>query len=78
MKCSGDYGKYVTLKTLKEFHRRRLQVLAEAGPDLIAFETIPNKTETQVTLGVPFFFPPFLAVVTNVGMFIIRVILICL
>ncbi|XP_078164746.1 homocysteine S-methyltransferase 2-like [Carex rostrata] len=44
---SGDYGKYVTLETLKEFHRRRLQVLAEAGPDLIAFETIPNKTETQ-------------------------------
>jgi S-methylmethionine-dependent homocysteine/selenocysteine methylase len=49
VKCSGNYGEYVTLKTLKEFHRRRLQVLAEAGPDLIAFETIPNKTETQVS-----------------------------
>ncbi|KAJ1687347.1 hypothetical protein LUZ63_018737 [Rhynchospora breviuscula] len=44
---SGDYGEYVTLETLKEFHRRRLQVLVEAGPDLIAFETIPNKIETQ-------------------------------
>ncbi|KAJ3673594.1 hypothetical protein LUZ60_005586 [Juncus effusus] len=44
---SGDYGKDVTLNTLKEFHKRRLQVLVEAGPDLIAFETIPNKIETQ-------------------------------
>ncbi|KAK8956659.1 Homocysteine S-methyltransferase 2 [Platanthera zijinensis] len=41
----GDYGKEVTLETLKDFHRRRLQVLAESGADLIAFETIPNKVE---------------------------------
>lgn len=33
---------------LKDFHRRRLQVLVEAGPDLLAFETIPNKLEAQV------------------------------
>ncbi|KAK2365856.1 RAN GTPase-activating protein [Trifolium repens] len=32
---------------LKDFHRRRLQVLVEAGPDLLAFETIPNKLEAQ-------------------------------
>lgn len=44
---SGDYGKSVTLETLKDFHRRRVQVLAESGPDLIAFETIPNKIEAQ-------------------------------
>ncbi|XP_020091730.1 homocysteine S-methyltransferase 2-like isoform X1 [Ananas comosus] len=44
---SGEYGDAVTLETLKDFHRRRLQVLAEAGPDLIAFETIPNKLEAQ-------------------------------
>ncbi|PIA31681.1 hypothetical protein AQUCO_04900167v1 [Aquilegia coerulea] len=43
----GNYGDAVTLSTLKEFHRRRVQVLAEAGPDLIAFETIPNKLEAQ-------------------------------
>ncbi|XP_077247893.1 homocysteine S-methyltransferase 2-like [Tasmannia lanceolata] len=44
---SGDYGDAVTLETLKDFHRRRVQVLAESGPDLIAFETIPNKLESQ-------------------------------
>ncbi|KAL0914332.1 hypothetical protein M5K25_014673 [Dendrobium thyrsiflorum] len=44
---SGDYGKEVTLQTLKDFHRRRVQVLAESGADLIAFETIPNKIEAQ-------------------------------
>ncbi|RCV27581.1 hypothetical protein SETIT_5G336100v2 [Setaria italica] len=44
---SGDYGKSVTKEALKSFHRRRLQVLADAGPDLIAFETIPNKLEAQ-------------------------------
>jgi len=45
---SGDYGEVGTIRFLKDFHRRRLQVLAEAGPDLIAFETIPNKLEAQV------------------------------
>uniref|UniRef100_A0A6V7QTU2 homocysteine S-methyltransferase n=1 Tax=Ananas comosus var. bracteatus TaxID=296719 RepID=A0A6V7QTU2_ANACO len=44
---SGDYGEEVTLDVLKEFHKRRLQVISEAGPDIIAFETIPNKIETQ-------------------------------
>ncbi|KAG2630641.1 hypothetical protein PVAP13_3KG539300 [Panicum virgatum] len=44
---SGDYGEAGTIGFLKDFHRRRLQVLAEAGPDLIAFETIPNKLEAQ-------------------------------
>jgi S-methylmethionine-dependent homocysteine/selenocysteine methylase len=38
----------VNLNKLKDFHRRRLQVLVEAGPDLLAFETIPNKLEAQV------------------------------
>ncbi|GMH08456.1 hypothetical protein Nepgr_010296 [Nepenthes gracilis] len=42
---SGNYGESVTLETLKDFHRRRVQVLAESGADLIAFETIPNKLE---------------------------------
>uniref|UniRef100_A0A0E0M7T1 Uncharacterized protein n=1 Tax=Oryza punctata TaxID=4537 RepID=A0A0E0M7T1_ORYPU len=44
---SGDYGNEGTLEFLKNFHRRRLQVLAEAAPDVIVFETIPNKIETQ-------------------------------
>lgn len=45
---SGHYGAAVTLETLKDFHRRRVQVLAESGADLIAFETIPNKLEAKV------------------------------
>ncbi|KAL3631329.1 Nuclear SAM-dependent mono-and asymmetric methyltransferase [Castilleja foliolosa] len=44
---SGNYGPSVTLEKLKDFHRRRLQVLVGAGPDLLAFETIPNKLEAQ-------------------------------
>lgn len=48
---SGSYGDGVTLETLKEFHRRRVQILANAGADLIAFETIPNKVEAQVMTG---------------------------
>ncbi|XP_010552757.1 PREDICTED: homocysteine S-methyltransferase 2 [Tarenaya hassleriana] len=44
---SGIYGDSITLESLKDFHRRRVQVLAESGADLIAFETIPNKLEAQ-------------------------------
>lgn len=45
---SGNYGPGIDLEKLKDFHRRRLQVLVDAGPDLLAFETIPNKLEAQV------------------------------
>ncbi|KAL5553174.1 hypothetical protein UlMin_040575 [Ulmus minor] len=44
---SGCYGPDVGLDKLKDFHRRRLQILVEAGADLLAFETIPNKLEAQ-------------------------------
>ncbi|XP_054817781.1 selenocysteine methyltransferase-like [Prosopis cineraria] len=44
---SGDYGDGITLETLKDFHRRRVQILADSGADLIAFETVPNKLEAQ-------------------------------
>ncbi|PIN22549.1 Homocysteine S-methyltransferase [Handroanthus impetiginosus] len=47
---SGKYGESVTLEKLKDFHRRRLQILVEAGPDLLAFETIPNKLEAQACI----------------------------
>jgi S-methylmethionine-dependent homocysteine/selenocysteine methylase len=42
------YGDAITLETLKEFLWRRVQVLAEAGDNITAFETIPNKLEAQV------------------------------
>lgn len=44
---SGTYGEGVTLASLKDFHRRRIQILAGSGVDLLAFETTPNKLETQ-------------------------------
>ncbi|CAN4092915.1 unnamed protein product [Withania somnifera] len=44
---SGIYDDAITVKTLKDFHRRRVQVLANSGADLIAFETTPNKIEAQ-------------------------------
>ncbi|KAG7992021.1 hypothetical protein I3843_02G106900 [Carya illinoinensis] len=44
---SGIYGDTITLETLKDFHRRRVQILANSGADLIAFETIPNKLEAK-------------------------------
>ncbi|CAK9219444.1 unnamed protein product [Sphagnum troendelagicum] len=44
---SGDYGPNMTIEKLKDFHRGRLLVLANAGADLLALETIPCKLETQ-------------------------------
>ncbi|XP_027096237.1 homocysteine S-methyltransferase 2-like [Coffea arabica] len=44
---SGDYGDAMSLEFLKNFHRKRVQLLADSGPDLIAFETVPNKLEAQ-------------------------------
>ncbi|CAA0823068.1 Homocysteine S-methyltransferase 3 [Striga hermonthica] len=43
----GIYGDNMGLEALKDFHRRRVQVLAGSGADLIAFETIPNKLEAK-------------------------------
>lgn len=39
----GDYG--LSEHALVEFHRKRLAVLISAGPDLLACETIPSRTE---------------------------------
>lgn len=44
---SGCYGPDTNLEKLKDFHRHRLQILVNAGADLLAFETIPNKLEAQ-------------------------------
>nr|ACV03423.1 selenocysteine methyltransferase-like protein [Astragalus drummondii] len=44
---SGNYGDAIKLETLKDFHRRRVQILADSGVDLLAFEAVPNKLEAQ-------------------------------
>jgi homocysteine S-methyltransferase len=41
----GDYG--LSRKELMDFHRSRLRVLADAGADVLAFETIPSKLEAE-------------------------------
>jgi homocysteine S-methyltransferase len=41
----GDYG--LSRDELMDFHRKRLRVLIEAEPDLVAFETIPCLVEAE-------------------------------
>jgi homocysteine S-methyltransferase len=41
----GDYG--LSALQLRDFHRRRFEVLASSGADLLAFETIPSVDEGQ-------------------------------
>lgn len=56
----GRYG--VSAATLRDFHAPRLELLASAGPDLLAVETIPDLDEAEVLvplldeLGVPAWF----------------------
>ena len=53
----GDYG--LSIRQLREFHRPRLEMLAEAGADVLAVETIPSAAEAEAlleelsTLGMP-------------------------
>jgi homocysteine S-methyltransferase len=41
----GDYGR--TVGALRQWHRRRLEVLADAGADVLAVETIPCLSEVE-------------------------------
>ncbi|WP_033443293.1 homocysteine S-methyltransferase [Saccharothrix sp. NRRL B-16314] len=46
----GRYG--LTRQALESFHRPRIEVLAEAGADVLAVETIPDVAEAEAVLGV--------------------------
>ncbi|MBT0772609.1 homocysteine S-methyltransferase [Kineosporia sp. J2-2] len=46
---TGDYGD-VGVDELRAFHRPRLELLAEAGVDLIAAETVPSLAEVEALL----------------------------
>jgi homocysteine S-methyltransferase len=56
---TGDYGPMLDVAALRHFHRERLWVLGEAGPDLLALETVPCLAEAEAlvleaeALGVP-------------------------
>lgn len=45
----GNYG--LSVAELRDFHRRRLRVLAESGADLLACETIPSLDEARAIAG---------------------------
>lgn len=51
----GDYG--LSQTELMDFHRPRLEVLAESGADMLACETIPCLIEAQALLGLLEDFP---------------------
>ena len=57
---TGRYGR--TAAQLRDFHAPRLELLAAAGPDLLAVETIPDADEAEVLvllldeIGVPAWF----------------------
>ncbi|MEY8040799.1 homocysteine S-methyltransferase [Saccharopolyspora cebuensis] len=44
----GRYG--LTPRELHDFHRPRLEVLAEAGPDVLALETVPDLDEAEALI----------------------------
>jgi homocysteine S-methyltransferase len=47
---TGDYVTDLTVADLRAFHRPRLQVLAEAGADVLACETLPAAAEVEALL----------------------------
>ncbi len=44
----GRYG--LSQQQLMDFHRPRLELLVQAGPDCLAFETIPDRVEVEALL----------------------------
>lgn len=46
----GRYG--LPAARLREFHLPRIELLASAGPDLLAVETIPDAEEAEVIVGI--------------------------
>ena len=47
---TGAYLDHVGVGELRAFHRPRLQVLGEAGPDVVACETLPGAAEAEALL----------------------------
>lgn len=49
---SEYHGRYdASWEEVRRFHRERLAVLADSGPDLVAVETIPTRVEAEIVLG---------------------------
>jgi homocysteine S-methyltransferase len=56
---TGAYGRMLTVPALRRFHHDRIAVLVDAGPDVLALETLPALAEVEALvaevdgLGVP-------------------------
>ncbi|MFZ9628795.1 MAG: homocysteine S-methyltransferase [Ilumatobacteraceae bacterium] len=53
--CRADgseyHGRYdVSWDDVRSFHRRRLEVLVDSGPDLVAIETVPTAAEASIVV----------------------------
>jgi homocysteine S-methyltransferase len=48
VRVPGRYGRSV--RELAAWHRPRLEVLAEAGPDVLALETVPDTDEAEALM----------------------------
>ncbi len=48
---TGAYARELGVAGLRAFHRPRLEVLAAAGPDVLACETLPAAAEVEALLG---------------------------
>jgi len=53
--CLGDgseyHGRYeATWDEVRAFHRARLEVLVDTGPDLFAIETVPTRVEAEIVV----------------------------
>jgi S-methylmethionine-dependent homocysteine/selenocysteine methylase len=47
---TGDYGPGIGVSELRAFHRPRMEVLADAGADVLACETVPSLAEAEALL----------------------------
>jgi S-methylmethionine-dependent homocysteine/selenocysteine methylase len=66
---TGDYVDHVTVADLRAFHRPRMEVLADAGVDVLACETLPAAAEAEAVLAEAdaLGFPIWLSLTTVVG-----------
>jgi len=58
----GDYG--LSRDQLMDFHRGRLEVLINAAPDVVAFETIPSLVEAEAIVALLDELPPVPALIS--------------
>jgi homocysteine S-methyltransferase len=66
---TGEYGDDVDLRRLREFHRPRLELLAAAGVDVLAVETVPSTAEAEALVAelAALNHPSWLSLTTTLG-----------